>query len=324
MSNTSKLWQRPGLLIFILVALLTILLVRNSEKRGEPTPIQQQKNAVQYVSIDTAVKEKEKISEKSNKKIDSSLVTGGNTEHISSTKIIMNQWLTDAENIVDDVPSDEIYDIFDFLQEKMIPASPYALKDSVVNFIIISPDDSLPQSKFWQQVKEDNNAGINFYSMMGKTLLVFNASSLKISPMMRGILLLFQGKLALFNYVKPLGFNTEENKTISIDRLLKAHEMKNKIFLALGGKQYKHFLETEMFRLQDEIEKHDKPLDIFFPGQIDYSDSLYSLFQAKTVFEKQKVAVYFHNHATFALLEKNYQGNELLVRKKLYINNLYY
>ncbi len=280
-------------------------------------------------SRDTSTSVSEKYLSKTDKSYDQKSKDSLQQDETIDYKEEMLRWINSGKDVALGSEVVEAEDVMFFLEETMRPARPHnysfvpldSTDSNIIGFVFVKTHDSLPKNNFWNSVVVDNS-GINCIRSEGKTMLVVNAGPELSSPKMRGLVTIFQGSLAQYSFEHRYGPN---NKAIEVEALLKAHHVKNRVMLEIGGEPYRECLEKEIRRLDsliDSAQAHN-PLEDFFPGQIDYGKELNGIFSANTKFEENKLAVYFHSHATFLLVERRY-ATDAARKKRLYIEALYF
>lgn len=246
-------------------------------------------------------------------------------------KNVMNQWFEAGSKIADKTNLMDAIDIMDFLDEKTViskpgiaGAEPY---DSVIRpfigFVVMDTAGPFP-SDFWYKPADKEQYGVNCYVLNKNIILTTKYRSGVISETMKGLLMLFNGSIALEYYKDPPGLNREEGRKKSISALLKAHEIKNKLMANIGGRLYDSLLAAEVNRIGLLMDSNSTGLKMFFPGPDNYSVALYRLFSASTLYETEKIKVYFHVHATFTVLERGLRKDLLESAKREFIKTIYF
>ncbi len=325
-----------NILIFLAALILIVYFVSDS---GEKTNLLKnenlrgQSNGIIMIPETDSINTENKIKQnyQSEKKVLDKPLLKPDSLNKKVIKNVMEQWLEAGSKIADKTKLVEASDIMDFLDEKVViskpgiaGAEPY---DSVIKpfigFVVMDTAGPFP-SDFWYGPADKEQLGINCFVLNKNIILTTKHRSGVISETMKGLLMLFNGTIALEYYKDPPGLNKEEGRKKSISALLKAHEVKNKLMTNIGGKLYDSLLAAEVNRIGLLMDSNSTGLKMFFPGPENYSVELYRLFSASTLYETEKIKVYFHAHATFTVLERGLKKDLLDLAKREFIKIIYF
>jgi len=221
------------------------------------------------------------------------------------------EWLKLTEDVVRKINCKEADEVFHFLKQSMIAASPnirgfvFLEAAKTKNWIAIVPllDADKNLSEDWNSLLE-KPAVAHFLSEQ-RAIVV--RDDVPFSSVGKALVLLHEGYHAYLFVKNP--YTEQDNREYSYEEV-KAHAFQNKVMLLLGGKKYQAILDREVARISDEAKKSGEEIGSVFSYDPNSNPEMASVFgEPQSPMEKFFTRTSVWIHANFVFLEKNFKGD---------------
>lgn len=224
---------------------------------------------------------------------------------------IWNEFYAPANQIAEHTNDPLAKEVVAFLQNNGSIAAPTPLGPQLLEngrsekwfFIVALKEEDREIGKNWSGLLDQRVAG-NFLPEV--RMLVTKPH--KITPAWKGLICLHEGLHAMRYMSEP--YDSTDHR-IFCHKELEAHEMQNKLTLAIGEVRYAHLIDTEVTKMKSQLDADGKQVGVHFLGRENnypLLDGIFGVSQSPVEADFRATSVWIH--CLFELVDRHFEGDK--------------